>query len=146
MHFASALWPSCTSHHAVLSARHPSIHPPCQFPLPVSSSPSISWPHHLSIFLLLLHVEALLSPFCASYFTFISPTNRLILPPSLSLSVNPSFAFTLVSFFSPFHLSPFLYHPYSHPTPPQPFFCQSAVTGFVGVGLAVSMSSHSQQW
>ena len=57
----------------------PSIHSPCQYPLPVSSSPPISWPHHLSI-ILLLHVEVLLSPFSASYFPFIHPTNRLFLP------------------------------------------------------------------
>lgn len=37
------LWPSSTSHHAVLSARHLSIHFPCQSTLPVSSSLSISY-------------------------------------------------------------------------------------------------------
>lgn len=40
------------------------------------------------------------------------------------------------------------YPPMSLPSilpPNPPFLCQSAVTGFVGVGLAMSMSSHSQQ-
>ena len=117
MRFAPALWPSCTSHHAVLSARHPSIHPPCQYPLPVFSSPSISWPHHhsspssSSSFML----KRFLFAFCAPYFPFISPTNRLILstlvffvsPPSSHPFIRPSFP-------------PILYHPFSHPTPPFP--------------------------
>lgn len=61
-----------------------------------------------------------------------------------ALSTPPSFA--LVSFFHSFILS---YPPMSLPSilpPNPPFLCQSAVTGFVGVGLAMSMSSHSQQW
>lgn len=107
MHFAPALWPSCTSHHAVLSARHLSIHPPCQHPLPVSSSPPISWPHHLSIILLLLlHVEA----FPLLCFLLSSP-NRCI----LCLLLCQSFLhFHLISYPS-FPL--FLHHLYSNPTP-----------------------------
>lgn len=119
MRFAPALWPSCTSHHAVLSARHPSIHPPCQDPLPVFSSPSISWPHHhsssssASSFML----KHFLLAFCAPYFPFISPTNRLILsPPLLRFS-------TLVSSVHPSIFSPLFYIVYS-PTQP-PFFSAS---------------------
>lgn len=100
--------------------------------MPISAScgllPSDLMTTHLSIIILLLRVEALLFPFCASYFPFI-------------FCVNPSI-FTLLSFFHPSIFPPFSTIP--PPTQP-PFLCQSAVTGFVGVGLAVSMSSHSQQ-
>lgn len=61
---------------------------------------------------------------------------------SASCSVNTFFPFTQLIL--SFHILPCLCHPFSYPTPP--FLCQSAVTGFVGEGLAVSMSSHSQQW
>lgn len=46
------------------------------------------------------------------------------------------------------HLShPFISFCMSTSLSPSPhFLCQSAVTGFVGARLAMSMSSHSQQW
>lgn len=104
MCFAYALWPNCTSHHAVLSACHLSIHPPCQYPLPVFSSPPILWPHHRFKILLLLIVEALLVPFCASYFPFIYPANRFI----FSLRLRQSrLLFHSSLILSSFHLFPF---------------------------------------
>lgn len=124
-----------------LHAIHPSIHPPCQCPLPVSSSPPISWPHHLSIILLLLHVEALLFPLCASYFPSILPTNSLV------LSLNLCQSLSLFSLLSHSFILPYLLLSLLSILPPNPpFLFQSAVTGSVGEGLAVSMSSHFQQW
>lgn len=127
-HFDPALWPSCTSHHAVLSSY--------SFSMPTPAS-CVLLPSDLMTTPSLVH----LTPPPLQYFFFppsvlpTSSSNRCILSLPLCLS------FFII--FSSFHLSPFsIINTPTHPF----FFCQSAVTGFVWVGLAVSMSSHSQQW
>lgn len=120
------LWPSCTSHHAVLSACHLSIHFHAN---PVSSSLSISWPHHLSIIILLLHAEVFPLLICASCFSLISDTNAFIL--SLPFC-QPVIHFHSSLILTSFHLL-FLLPSVLPPNPP--FLCQSAMTSFVGAGL-----------
>lgn len=98
MCFTPALRPRCTTHHAVLSARHPSIHRPCQYPLPVISSPPISWPHQLSIIFLFLHIEAhLFFPF-HTFFYFSSKHSYNCTYPQPPALLTPS-SFSLSSFF-----------------------------------------------
>lgn len=82
----------------------PSLHSSAM-PIPAPRPPPLPFhdPHHLSIFILLPHVKALLFPH-SSYFPFIFPSNRLVLRLPLCQSL---FHFPSSLILSFFYLSPF---------------------------------------